>query len=200
MTATKPRLPASERRAAIVDAALRTFAEDSYAGATTAEIARAAGVSEPILYRHFGCKRDLYFACLEEAWARLRAGIERTVAAEDDPREWPLAAAKTVKQLRDRRALPLHIWLQALGKAGDDPEIRRYLRKHLHQVHAFFAGLLRETQEAGAMPKDRDPEAEAWIHLGIGLLRSVEARLGDVVGEDAFAKIAQSRRAWLTTE
>jgi AcrR family transcriptional regulator len=196
----KPRLPASERRAAVVDAALSAFADGSYAGATTAEIARAAGISEPILYRHFGCKRDLYFACLEEAWARLRAGIERTVAAEDDPHEWPLAAGKTVKQLRDRRALPLHIWLQALGKAGDDPEIRRYLRKHLREVHAFFADLLRRSQEAGGMPKDRDPEAEAWINLGIGLLRSVEAHLGEVVGEDSFTKIAQSRRAWLTTE
>ena len=200
MSATKPRLPASERRAAVVDAALRAFAEGSYAGATTAEIARAAGVSEPILYRHFECKRDLYFACLEEAWARLRTGIERTVAAEDDPHEWPLAAAKTVKQLRDRRALPLHIWLQALGKAGDDPEIRRYLRKHLREVHAFFADLLRKAQEAGGMPKDRDPEAEAWINLGIGLLRSVEAHLGEVVGEENFSKIAQSRRSWLTTE
>ena len=55
MSASKMRLPASERRAALVDAALRTFAEGSYGGATTAEIARKAGVTEPILYRHFGC-------------------------------------------------------------------------------------------------------------------------------------------------
>ncbi|MBA3347526.1 MAG: helix-turn-helix transcriptional regulator, partial [Actinobacteria bacterium] len=34
------------------------FAAGSYAGATTAEIAREAGISEPILYRHFSSKRD----------------------------------------------------------------------------------------------------------------------------------------------
>ena len=198
MSASKMRLPASERRAALVDAALRTFAEGSYGGATTAEIARKAGVTEPILYRHFGCKRDLYFACLEEAWARVRSAIEDVVAAEEDPREWPLAAAKAVRRVRDHRTLPLHIWIQALGKAGEDPEIRRYLRRHLREVHAFFAGLLRRAQEAGAVPADRDPEAEAWINLAVGLLRSVQDRLGGVLDEEDFAAIAKSRRAWLT--
>ena len=198
MSASKMRLPASERRAALVDAALRTFAEGSYGGATTAEIARKAGVTEPILYRHFGCKRDLYFACLEEAWARVRSAIEDVVAAEEDPREWPLAAAKAVRRVRDHRTLPLHIWIQALGKAGEDPEIRRYLRRHLREVHAFFAGLLRRAQEAGAVPADRDPEAEAWINLAVGLLRSVQDRLGGVLAEEDFAAIAKSRRAWLT--
>ena len=198
MSASKMRLPASERRAALVDAALRTFAEGSYGGATTAEIARKAGVTEPILYRHFGCKRDLYFACLEEAWARVRSAIEEVVAAEEDPREWPLAAAKAVRRVRDHRTLPLHIWIQALGKAGEDPEIRRYLRRHLREVHAFFAGLLRRAQEAGAVPADHDPEAEAWINLAVGLLRSVQDRLGGVLDEEDFAAIAKSRRAWLT--
>ncbi len=40
-------------RVALIDAALRVFASGSYSGATTAEIAREARVSEPILYRHF---------------------------------------------------------------------------------------------------------------------------------------------------
>ena len=67
-TTGQARLPAAERRQAIVDAALRVFASGSYSGATTAEIARAAGISEPILYRHFASKRELYLACLEAAW------------------------------------------------------------------------------------------------------------------------------------
>ena len=51
---------------------MTVFSTGSYSGATTAEIARVAGISEPILYRHFGSKRELYFACLDEAWRRLR--------------------------------------------------------------------------------------------------------------------------------
>ena len=79
------RLPAVERRAAIVAAALEVFGSGSYSGSTTAEIARAACVSEPIIYRHFPSKRELWFACLDEAWRELRAAIELKVAAMNDP-------------------------------------------------------------------------------------------------------------------
>ena len=56
------RLPAAERRQSLLEAALPIFAAGSYRGVTTAEIARAAGVSEPVLYRHFPSKRALYLA------------------------------------------------------------------------------------------------------------------------------------------
>ncbi len=194
MTVT-PRLAASERRAALIDAALRVFAAGSYSGATTADIARAAGVSEPILYRHFASKRDLYFACIEETWAQLREAVEELVAQED-PSEWPLAVGKAVRGLRER-CLPTHIWIQALSEAGEDPEVRRFLRRHFRDVHGFFADLLRRAQAAGGIPAERDPDAEAWIGLGIGLLRSVQDRLGGVVAEEDFAAISESRRAWL---
>ena len=70
------RLPAAQRRATVVAAALEVFGSGSYAGSTTAEIARAAGVSEPIIYRHFPSKRELWFACLDQAWSDLRTAIE----------------------------------------------------------------------------------------------------------------------------
>ena len=56
---------------------MTVFSTGSYSGATTAEIAREAGVSEPILYRHFASKRELYFACLDEAWRAAAAGVRR---------------------------------------------------------------------------------------------------------------------------
>src|SRR6059058_1465559 len=82
MSATRPRLTAVERRQAVLDTACRVFSRSSYRGATTAEIAREAGISEPILYRHFGSKRDLYLACLDEAWDGFRAEAEAAIAAD----------------------------------------------------------------------------------------------------------------------
>ena len=70
------RLPAAERRAAVLEAALELFSTTSYSSATTAEIARVAGISEPILYRHFASKRDLWLACLDAAWNEVRNVIE----------------------------------------------------------------------------------------------------------------------------
>ena len=137
----RSRLPAVERRAAVLDAALRVFGEGSYGGATTAEIARAAGVSEPILYRHFGSKRDLYCACLDEMWRRLRETVEQVVADEPDPREWLFAVPKAIGLLRAKSVHPNQLWIQALSQAGEDPELRRYVRKHMREVHDFVADL-----------------------------------------------------------
>jgi AcrR family transcriptional regulator len=193
----RSRLPAAERRAAVLDAALSVFGEGSYGGATTADIARAGGVSEPILYRHFGCKRDLYLACLDEMWTRLREAVEQIVAAEPDPREWLFAVPKAIALLREQGVLPNQLWIQALSEAGEDPKIRRYLRKHMRDVHDFVADLYRRAQAEGAMPADRDADAEAWIGLGIGLLRSVQDRLGGLLTPEDFTAILNARRASL---
>ena len=197
-TVPAQRLPAAERRQAILAAALRVFPSCSYARATTAEIAREAGVSEPILYRHFASKRDLYLACVDEAWARLRAAIERVIDETDDPAEWTMAAPRAVHELRDRGVLPIHFWIQALGEAAHDPVIRRHMRSQVREVHAFFRDVMTRSQEAGGLRSDRDPDAEAWIAVAIGLLRSVEDRLGGVLAPEQFHAIGDSRRRWLT--
>src|SRR5436190_17396114 len=58
------RLPVAERRELITEAAGRLFGERGYDGTRLDEIAAAAGVTKPILYRHFDSKRDLYLALL----------------------------------------------------------------------------------------------------------------------------------------
>ena len=57
---SKKRLQATDRRQAIVQSSLKVFAGKGFAGATTREIAEAAGVSEALLYRHFTSKEMIY--------------------------------------------------------------------------------------------------------------------------------------------
>ncbi len=88
------------------------------------------------------------------------------------------------------------LWLQALTEGGDDPEIRRFLRRHLREVHEFVAGVLARCQEAGEVPADRDVRAEAWVFVGVGLLIGVTSRLGGLQAGD-LERIRASRRRWL---
>jgi AcrR family transcriptional regulator len=192
------RLPAAERRQALLEAARRVFIAKSYAGATTADIAREAGVSEPILYRHFASKRDLYLACLDDVWERLQAAVEEEIAREPDPAEWPLAIPKAVHRLKERRFLPPHFWVQALSEAPGDPVIRRHIKAHMREVHSFMRGIIVRAQEAGGVREDRDPDAEAWINVSLGLLRAVEDRLGGLLPPEHFTAIARSRRRALS--
>ena len=65
-----PRKSAPNRRAQLLEAALNVFSEKGFDGATTKEIAAAAGVTEAIIFRHFPSKQALYQAVLESEFAR----------------------------------------------------------------------------------------------------------------------------------
>ena len=201
MSATKPRMAAGERRQCVVGAACRVFAKSSYTGATTAEIARESGVSEPVLYRHFPSKRDLYLACLDAGWAHVRELWEDALANEPDPRLQlgAMGRAYIHQQRTGNKIMLSDLWIQALTEASEDPKIRRYLRDQVREVHDFVADKIRCVQEAGGIKRDRDPEAEAWIFISLGLLSTIDRRLG-TVGDHDFEGVFASRRRWMTTE
>jgi AcrR family transcriptional regulator len=194
---TRPRLAAAERRADLLDVAVRVFSEGSYRGTTTAEIARRAGVTEPILYRHFASKQDLYLAALGEAWRRLRAIWEVALADEPDPRNWMASMGSAFLELKEQKQVVASFWIQALTEATDSPKIQEHLRLHLHEVHDFVAGVIERAQAAGCIPPERDAGAEAWIFISLGLLSAIGRRLGGLAEGD-FERIRAARRAWLT--
>ena len=189
------RLPAAERRHLLIEAALRVFCEGSYAGATTAQIAREAGVSEPILYRHFASKRELYFACLGEAWHRIRERIETKIDELGPELGWQAIGPSTMREMKV--VLP-SLWMQAITEAGEDPAIRRHVRGHMREVHDFFTDVLRRVQEQGGIHPDRHPDTEAWIFIAGSLLVSVADRLGGPLKAEDFEAIKSERLRWLT--
>jgi AcrR family transcriptional regulator len=63
--ANVPRLSAEARKEAIVEAVQDVFAEKGFDGTTTRDLAKAAGVSEALLYKHFPSKESLYAAMLD---------------------------------------------------------------------------------------------------------------------------------------
>jgi AcrR family transcriptional regulator len=191
------RLPAEERKAAVLDCACGIFSTGSYRGTTTAEIARQAGVTEPVLYRHFASKRDLYLAVLEESWRRLRAMWRQAVAEEPDPRFRVAAMGRSYFAATDPKVLCAELWIQALTEASDDAEIRKFLRRQMREVHDFVTDVIRQAQADGGIIRDRDASAEAWIFISIGLLGTVGRRVGSLLDED-FEAIIASRKRWMT--
>ena len=78
----------ADRRAAIVSSATALFASRGFRGVTTKELARAAGVSEPVLYEHFKDKSELYSAIIDaksqDAASLLEAWFEPYRESDDD--------------------------------------------------------------------------------------------------------------------
>ena len=201
------RLPAEARRRAIVQAALRVFASGSYAGSTTAEIAREAGVSEPVLYRHFPSKRDLWAACLDAAWEEFREAFD---SASDDLLAVRRTAGDAAGPVRSGLLLPAssarwkqammpNLWIQGITEAGEDREIRKHVARHMRAVHDHVAAAIRRGQGAGFIPADRNADAEAWVMIAGALLRSVADRVGGLLDDDDLAAIQHERMRWLLT-
>jgi AcrR family transcriptional regulator len=80
---SRKRLPSGERRALIEAAAARLFAERGYAGTRLEDVAAAAQVTKPVLYRHFGSKQALHLALLVKHRDELAARIGPWVSGDE---------------------------------------------------------------------------------------------------------------------
>jgi AcrR family transcriptional regulator len=125
-TASAPRQTADERRVAVLNAATHEFAARGLHGASTEEIARTAGISQPYLFRLFGSKKELYLATcqrcaddLYEVFARAADGQSGIAALQAMG-----GAYMEVMQDRDRLMLMLNSWTSC-----DDPDIARVARR-----------------------------------------------------------------------
>ena len=81
------RLPAAERRAQLVDAALALFAAEGFQSTTMDAVAAEAGVTKPVLYQHFPSKRELFLELLRDVGRRLSENVGAATAAAASPRE-----------------------------------------------------------------------------------------------------------------
>jgi AcrR family transcriptional regulator len=192
------RLPAAKRREALIETAIKVFSDGSYRGTTTSEIARAAGISEPILYRHFASKRELYLAALDHVWGDMRASWERALESTENVREALETMGRGHVTVRDCKFQMAELWVQALGEAAEDPELRKHLRRHMREVHDFLADVIRRGQAEGVLHADRNADAEAWAFLAGGVLGMVGRRIG-LLDEAEVKSIRQARLDWLTS-
>ncbi|KID28954.1 TetR/AcrR family transcriptional regulator [Prauserella rugosa] len=81
------RLPRTERRAQLLDAAQQVFAANGYHSAAMDDIAEQAGVSKPVLYQHFPGKLDLYIALLESHVDTLVRAVEEALGSTTDNKQ-----------------------------------------------------------------------------------------------------------------
>jgi AcrR family transcriptional regulator len=129
------RLTAEERKDAVLDAALEAFAAAGYEGTSTEDIARAAGISQPYLFRLFGTKKELFKATVTRCFRRTLDAFQE--AAEGLRGEEALHAIGTKygdELLADRTYLRAQMQAYA---ACDDPEICRVVRDGYGDLVAY---------------------------------------------------------------
>jgi hypothetical protein len=135
-------------------------------------------------------------ACLDDAWAAFRE--EATRALADDP-VGCLGVISDRYMAKGSRFRVVDLWIQALTEASDDPVIAKALRRQIREMHDFLADVIRDSQQRGVVNADRDADAEAWIFVSGGLLATMDARLGGLLGDD-MQRVRTERRRWMLSE
>ena len=82
------RVPAAERRDALIDAAVHEFAQTGLHGTPVDRIARRVGVAQPYVFSLFGGKRELFLAAVERGFEVIASTFTKA-AAEFDPATAP---------------------------------------------------------------------------------------------------------------
>ena len=197
-TAADPprRLPAAARRGRILQAATACFADRGFAGTTTASIAARAAVNEALVFRDFGSKQDLYLACVDSAWERLRARCDELYAEEPVERHWRMPG-RAFLELVHGEADVARMWMRCLVETTGNDVIDDHLARLMTEVHAYVTDVVARSAAAGGLLPGRDPRVEAWTIIAFGLLGASLGTRG-LVERDAFDAVLASHREWAT--
>lgn len=150
------RLPVAERRELVVEAAGRVFGERGYEGTRLDDVAAAAGVTKPVLYRHFDSKRDLYLALL----ARHRDDLPSfgdAMPDEGSPRERLRAVLEIWLAYVEAHS---YAWKMLFRDTGGGPEIQAYRQEVHARARDVLAGMIRTLSDGRIPGREVEPLAE----------------------------------------
>src|SRR5205809_2520886 len=140
------RQSAEERREAVLDAAQAEFAARGLDGGSTEAIAKAAGISQPYVFRLFGTKKELFIATIDmcmrgtlEMFQSAAAGLKGEGALR--------AIGEAYMERLTTDPTYLHSQMQAYA-ASDDPEIRDVVRKGYGELVVYV-------ERISGLPADR---------------------------------------------
>ncbi len=170
------RLPAPERRNAILHTAIRLFSERGFRGTTTRALAEACGVTEPVLYEHFRSKRDLYLAIVDaksqEGMARGYPLLEPLAKAKDDRALFIALAGFVIQCFTEDQAYTRLAYAVAL----EDPELGRLFHQRQLTPRRAVAGYIAGRIQDGAF-RPVDPNLAARTFLGMVVQHGISRTL-----------------------
>lgn len=149
-TVPRKRVPAAERRDALIEAAVHHFAHGGLQGTKVSAIAGDVGVAQPYVFSLFPTKRDLFLAAVDRCFENVAALFEEAVAdfEKNGPQEPEEDAMKAIGIAYTGRITgnpdQLLLQLQAYAACGDDPGIQVAVRRnfaHLVDLARRLSGI-----------------------------------------------------------
>lgn len=158
------RASAYDRHASLIAAAASLFAAKGFNGTTTKEIAKAAHVSEALVFKHFPTKRTLYAAILAEKVTvnELLEPLEAAAKKHDDHRVFTIIASYRIRPGVDSTFLRLLLFSALEGHELSE----MFFGKHLKVFYDHLAAYIHTRVEDGAF-RPVDPLLAARAFIGV---------------------------------
>jgi AcrR family transcriptional regulator len=153
------------------------FAASNYARVGTADLAKAAGISEPALYRYFSSKKELFISTIQATGSRLLDIWQSLAADVVDPLEVIRAIGLGYYDHLRSRSPIMKLLFQAVAEA-DDEEIRQTLQKDFAAFIRLLEENIKEGKRQGLIRQDVDPSVAAWQFMAFGLALDLVHLLG----------------------
>jgi AcrR family transcriptional regulator len=171
------RMRKPDRRRQLVAHAKQLFVTKGYQDTTTDKIAASAGVSEPVLYRHFKSKKALFLEVLQEIRDATLNRWNTETAELNDPMARLHAIADMYLGTTREHALEFRIMHRTLFEC-DDEEIAAFLRSFYLDSEALLAQIISDGQQTGVFRRNLDPRVGAWEIIRTALGYTLTLPLG----------------------
>lgn len=144
-----------DRQDAILDAAADVFSRKGFENTSIAELARAADISDGLIYRYFDGKRDLLFQVLARFYRRNLAGLEAAIAGKTGFAERLEALVRAHLDVHLNSPGLCRLFIAEVRQATDYPgsDIQELNRQYTE----VFLRLLAEGRAQGELREDFDP-------------------------------------------
>ena len=164
------RMKADDRRKQLLETAAHCFATYGYRGTTTARIAAEARVSEPVIYRHFKNKHELFIALIEKVADDVFQNWQEATQGIDNPLEKLRILLYHNPATSDANTAKVYQLLFHASTEVSEPTIRQAIRDHYERYVRSLASVMSEAQAAGHIRDDVPAEWLAWqiIHAAVG--------------------------------
>jgi AcrR family transcriptional regulator len=171
------RMRQADRKRQLLTHAKQLFVRQGYQDTTTKEIAEAAGVTEPVLYRHFHTKKALFLEVLQEVREATLHRWQNDALKLPDPLAKLHAIADMYLDTTREHALEFRIMHRTLIES-DEPEIAAFLRAFYLDSETMLAQVISEGQQVGVFRRNLDPRVGAWEMIRTALGYTLTMPLG----------------------
>jgi TetR/AcrR family fatty acid metabolism transcriptional regulator len=154
----------SEKRSAILEAALKTFVRRGYPETKVAEIASEAKVAEGTLYNYFPSKEEMLLALFDEKWGGILSDIRKKIDGLHDPNDKLKAIfSQVVKMFRKNRELAE---LFMIDVKQSSIFLNNYTIKRIVEFLNLIEEILEEGKRKGVYRKDLDTRVARMVVFG----------------------------------